>query len=131
MGAKRCDEDLTEVLCDLAHAIRDQTKVAQAQFEWFQSHLNCVTVQQLQSELGKVKEIIMAGQADAAAQIKAATKQITEAIGADIDTLVEQVKTLTDALANQDSVSPELQSAVDELTATVNAVDAKYPIQTA
>jgi hypothetical protein len=62
MGAKRCDEDLTEVLCDLAHAIRDQTKVAQAQFEWFQSHLNCVTVQQLQSELGKVKEIIMAGQ---------------------------------------------------------------------
>lgn len=55
-------------------------------------------------------------------------------IGSETDTLILRVKELSDALANGDTVSPELQSAFDALASqvaavstAVKAVDEKVP----
>lgn len=82
----------------------------------------------------------MATQADIAAQLRAqnaSLKAISDGIdkvGTETDQVLKEVQDLKDVIANQDVVSPELQSAVDDVAAAVDslkthvtAVDDKVP----
>lgn len=73
----------------------------------------------------------MSTQAELAAQLKAVTAQIQK-IGTETTKTLEKVSQLEDALNNQGNVTPELQTAFDELKAQVTTVDdliADVPIE--
>ncbi len=63
----------------------------------------------------------MATQAELTAQIKANTDKLVK-IGTETSTLLQKITDLTDIIANG-PVTPELQAAVDALTAQAQVVD--------
>lgn len=68
----------------------------------------------------------MATQSELAAQLTTVTAQVTK-IGGETRTLLTKIQELTDALANQPGVTPELQAAADALAAQVAVVDDLVP----
>lgn len=71
-------------------------------------------------------EKIMATQAQLAEQLNTVTAQIAK-IGTESTKTLQKVTELEEALANQDSVSPALQTAFDNLKAQVTVVDDLIP----
>lgn len=69
---------------------------------------------------------IMATQAELAAQLNEVTTQVGK-IKTETQATLTKVSELEAALANQDNVSPELQTAFDNLKAQVIAVDELIP----
>ena len=79
----------------------------------------------LKTLLRKV-DSIMATQAELTAQVQAATTTLAK-IGTETSTLLDRIAELTNVIANGPAVSPELQSAVDALTAQAKVVDDLVP----
>lgn len=65
-------------------------------------------------------------QAEMAADMNLVSEQLTKVAGESKQTL-DKVKELEDALSNQENVSPELQTAFDNLKAQVLVVDDLIP----
>lgn len=68
----------------------------------------------------------MATQADAAAQLNAVNDKLTK-VGTETSALLDEVQKLKDAAANSDQVSPELQAAIDAVSAQADKVDNLVP----
>lgn len=68
----------------------------------------------------------MGNQAELAAQLTEVTNQVAK-IKTETQATLTKVTELETALANQDNVSPELQTAFDNLKAQVIAVDELIP----
>lgn len=68
----------------------------------------------------------MSTQAEIAQGLTTLTAQVAK-VGAESTKTLQKVTDLEAALANQDNVSPELQSAFDALKAQVQAVDDLIP----
>jgi len=71
-------------------------------------------------------EKIMATQQELAAQVTAANGKLTK-IGAETGTLLAKIEELKQAIANAPTVTPELQAAVDALSAQAQIVDDLVP----
>jgi uncharacterized protein (DUF3084 family) len=91
--------------------------------------LGCVAVYEIRgffrqqfSFIHKNQLKIMATQAELAAQLNTVATQVGK-IGQESTKTLEKVQELEEALANQDNVSPELQTAFDNLKSQVQTVD--------
>lgn len=74
----------------------------------------------------KLLEGLMATQAELTAQVAAVNAKLTK-IGDETRSLLAKVEELTAVIANGPPVTPELQAAVDALTAQAELVDALVP----
>ncbi len=68
----------------------------------------------------------MSSQTELATQVRAATTQLQK-ISKESTATLATVEKLKEIIAQQENVSPELQAAVDELAAQVQAVDDLTP----
>ena len=75
----------------------------------------------LSQVLSKLDQIIMT-EAELAQKLTETTAQVQK-IGTETQTLIDKVAELTELLANGDEVSPEVQAAMDALSAQVGVVD--------
>ena len=78
------------------------------------------------TSLNEIKELIMATQAELAADIATVTAQVTK-IGTETTTLLQKVADLQVIIDSQGGVSTELQAAVDALKAQITVVDNLVP----
>lgn len=72
------------------------------------------------------QKAIMTTQAEAAASLQSVSATLDK-VSAETSGLLAEVQALKDAAANSDSVSPELQAAIDAVTSRASAIDALVP----
>ena len=92
-------------------------------------HHDCSTKSQMaliRAEFSKLKEIIMATQAELASDLATVTGQITK-IGTETRSLLDKVVALQEALSAAGSTTPEVDSALVALKAQVVVVDGLVP----
>lgn len=88
---------------------------------WFRSFLPATKL-----DLIKMENRIMATQQEQTVKLNEATERLKK-VQTETRTLLDKIKELTDALANQSNVTPELQAAVDAITTQVQVVDELVP----
>ncbi len=91
----------------------------------FNINLNVTSSNSTLDNITALLEKIMLSQADLIVQVKAATDQLVK-IGTETTTLLQKITDLT-AIIAAGPVTPEMQAAVDALTAQAQVVDDLVP----
>lgn len=109
-------ESLTSAVCDLAHQVKRVAEHMAKQQEQ----------QAVLHAIADLKRTIMATQVELVAQAKAQTVLLNE-ISTELDTTLQKVKDLQEAVDNQSNASPELVDAMKAVSDQLQVVADKVP----
>lgn len=134
------NRELVEALKVFGELVAENTRHVAAQTRWLRENAGAASKSDLEKAVNQSEERlmvvlleikkgtgqIMATQAEAAAELRAAKETILK-IGLETDKLIQTVKDLEAAVGNQTNASPELLEALAEVKTQLGILDDKVP----
>lgn len=123
------ENELAEALCAIAHELRELRKQKHIEFDWFRSHLELAT----KNDLKEMEKRIMASQAELTADLKAvlAQQQKTSAeiatLQSSVDAQTVKIAELEALVAQGGTITQELIDAVAAVKAQAQVIDDQIP----